>query len=373
RLHRARVRPGRHDAVDGIRYIDTVIRVDQSPLGNTPSSNPATYTGVFELIRQLFARLPEAEERKLTARHFSFNVSAGRCEGCEGTGRRRIEMHFLPDVWVECEDCQGKRYQDEVLEVKLHGKSISDVLDMPIGDALALFADHPRIVHILQTICDVGLDYITLGQSAPTLSGGEAQRIKLAAELARPDTGRTLYLLDEPTTGLHFNDIIKLMNVLQRLVDLGNSVIVIEHNLDVIKLADWVIDIGPDAGSRGGQVVAEGPPEAIAAAALAAQELQENRPAGAESPLLRSCTGEYLAPLLDPALVAAYRAGRAVAVPPLPTEELTDAEPTAVNRRTMSRTKRQAVKQPAMARVRQLNGSSASFPSQLAEPDPQVP
>jgi len=315
RLHRARVKPGRHDSVDGLRYIDKVIRVDQSPLGNTPSSNPATYTGAFELVRNLFARLPEAENRRLTPRHFSFNVPAGRCEACEGTGRRRIEMHFLPDVWVECEECLGKRYQDEVLEVKLHGRSISDVLDMPVGEAVSLFADQPRLAHILQTICDVGLDYITLGQSAPTLSGGEAQRIKLAAELARPDTSRTLYLLDEPTTGLHFNDIIKLLNVLQRLVDLGNSVVVIEHNLDVIKIADWVVDIGPEAGNRGGTIVAQGPPEAVAAHALiakAAWDKAGNDKNHGDLPP-RSYTGEFLAPLLDRGLVEAYLQGRSAA------------------------------------------------------------
>lgn len=316
RIHRARLKPGRHDRIDGTRFIDKVIRVDQSPLGNLPSSNPATYTGVFELIRGLFASLPDAGERRLTARHFSFNVAAGRCEACQGSGHRRIEMHFLPDVWVECEECGGKRYQPEVLEVKLHGKSISDVLDTPIGDAIELFSEHPKIVHILQTICDVGLDYITLGQSAPTLSGGEAQRIKLAAELCRPDTGRTLYLLDEPTTGLHFNDIIKLMDVLQRLVNLGNSVVVIEHNLDVIKAADWVIDIGPEAGSRGGQIVAQGTPEAVAAQALMARELwraasvQER--SDTEALPLRSFTGEYLAPVLDAELIRAYLSGRGV-------------------------------------------------------------
>jgi excinuclease ABC subunit A len=320
RIHRARLKPGRHDRIDGTRFIDKVIRVDQSPLGNLPSSNPATYTGVFELIRALFASLPDAGERRLTARHFSFNVAAGRCEACQGSGHRRIEMHFLPDVWVECEECRGKRYQPEVLEVKLHGKSISDVLDTPIGDAIELFSDYPKIVHILQTICDVGLDYITLGQSAPTLSGGEAQRIKLAAELCRPDTGRTLYLLDEPTTGLHFNDIIKLMDVLQRLVNLGNSVVVIEHNLDVIKAADWVIDIGPEAGSRGGQIVAQGTPEAVAAQALLARELwreADERASGPESSGTetlppRSFTGEYLASVLDAALIHAYLAGRGV-------------------------------------------------------------
>jgi excinuclease ABC subunit A len=222
---------------------------------------------------------------------------------------------FLPDVWVECEECRGKRYQEEVLAVKLHGRSISDVLDMPIGEAVSLFADQPRLAHILQTICDVGLDYITLGQSAPTLSGGEAQRIKLAAELARPDTGRTLYLLDEPTTGLHFNDIIKLLSVLQRLVDLGNSVVVIEHNLDVIKIADWVIDVGPEAGARGGTIVAQGPPEAIAAHALVAKSAwdkagKDTRPDDLPS---RSYTGEFLAPLLQAGLIEAYLQGRAAA------------------------------------------------------------
>ncbi|MGV3483692.1 MAG: excinuclease ABC subunit A, partial [Planctomycetaceae bacterium] len=298
KLHRAKVRPGRHSKIDGTRYIDKIIRVDQSPLGNTPSSNPATYTGVFDLIRNLFARIPEAGERGFTPRTFSFNVSGGRCDACEGTGKRRIEMHFLPDVWVECETCGGKRYSEDVLEVKYHGCSISDVLDMPIGEAISLFADHPKIVHILQTICDVGLDYVTLGQSAPTLSGGEAQRIKLSAELARPDTGRTLYLLDEPTTGLHFNDIQRLLNVIQRLVDLGNTVIVIEHNLDVIKCADWVIDIGPDAGSRGGMVVIEGTPEDVASYGVAAKKNAESKKRSTDL-MPRSYTGEYLAPVLE--------------------------------------------------------------------------
>ncbi|TWU48346.1 excinuclease ABC subunit UvrA [Rubripirellula reticaptiva] len=264
RLHRARLRPGRHEKVEGVRYIDKVIEVDQSPLGNTPSSNPATYTGVFDLIRNLFASIPEAAQRKFTARTFSFNVPGGRCETCEGSGQLKIEMHFLPDVWVPCEDCQSRRYRDDVLEVKHHGQSIADVLDMQIGDAVELFAGHTKIQHILQTICDVGLDYVTLGQSAPTLSGGEAQRVKLAAELARPVTGNTLYLLDEPTTGLHFHDIEKLLGVLQRLVDLGNTVVVIEHNLDVIKCADWVVDMGPGAGVDGGQIVFAGTPEGLA-------------------------------------------------------------------------------------------------------------
>jgi len=375
RLHRARMRPGRHDRIDGLRFIDKVIRVDQSPLGNLPSSNPATYTGVFELIRGLFAGLPESGERKLTPRHFSFNVSGGRCEACQGSGRRRIEMHFLPDVWVECEECGGKRYQPEVLDIKFHGKSISDVLDTPIGDAVELFADHPRIVHLLKTICDVGLDYLTLGQSAPTLSGGEAQRIKLASELGRPDTGRTLYLLDEPTTGLHFNDIIKLLNVIQRLVELGNSVVVIEHNLDVIKSADWVIDIGPEAGNRGGQVVAQGPPEAVAAQAIVARQLWSQDKlspvTGVERPP-RSHTGEFLAPLLDQALVQAYLAGRGVDYQPARFAAML-REPVEMPRRsieppvvTTSVFSQQAVRSPEPVLPRPLD--YASRPQPVAEP-----
>ncbi len=318
RLHRAKVRPGRHAKIDGTRFIDKIIRVDQSPLGNTPSSNPATYTGVFDLIRTLFAKIPEAGERGMTARTFSFNVSGGRCDACEGSGKRRIEMHFLPDVWVECETCSGKRYNDDVLDVKYHGCSISDVLDMPIGEAVSLFSDHPKIVHILQTICDVGLDYVTLGQSAPTLSGGEAQRIKLSAELARPDTGRTLYLLDEPTTGLHFNDIERLLKVIQRLVELGNTVVVIEHNLDVIKCADWVIDVGPEAGSRGGTVVIEGTPEQVASYALAAKKNAAAKKPSPD-PMPRSYTGEYLAAVLAGSFSAS-------ALPPTQT----DTKPTTI-------------------------------------------
>ncbi len=249
RLHRARLRPGRHSKIEGVRYIDKVIRVDQSSLGNSPSSNPATYTGAFDMIRQAFADLPEAGARGFTPRTFSFNVAGGRCETCEGNGYLCVEMHFLPDVYVPCDVCEGRRYNDDVLEVKLHGKSIADVLEMPCGEALELFAGYPKLSRILQTLCDVGLEYVTLGQAAPTLSGGEAQRVKLASELARPMTGNTLYLLDEPTTGLHFSDIEKLLEVIQRLVDLGNTVVVIEHNLDVIKCADWVIDIGPVQGS----------------------------------------------------------------------------------------------------------------------------
>ncbi|MBC8872214.1 MAG: excinuclease ABC subunit UvrA [Planctomycetes bacterium] len=263
RLHRAKTIPGAHDDIRGVEHINKVIRVDQQPLGNSPTSNPATYTGVFELIRTLFSQLPEAKLRGYTARRFSFNVAGGRCDDCEGNGQRCIEMHFLPDVWVECETCKGKRYNPETLAVAYHGRSISDVLDMTCGEAIRLFENIPKIRRILQTLCDVGLDYLTLGQPAPTLSGGEAQRVKLAAELARPDTGRTLYLLDEPTTGLHFDDLTKLLDVLHRLVDLGNTVVLIEHNLDVIKQADWIIDLGPEAGEQGGTVVVEGPPEAI--------------------------------------------------------------------------------------------------------------
>ncbi|MEQ8790633.1 MAG: excinuclease ABC subunit UvrA [Pirellulaceae bacterium] len=268
-LHRAATIPGAHDEIRGIEHINKVIRVDQQPLGNSPTSNPATYTGVFELIRHLFAQLPSSKVRGYTPRRFSFNVAGGRCEACEGNGQICIEMHFLPDVWVQCETCRGRRYDEETLSVLYHGHSIADVLDMTCGEAVRLFRNIPKIRRTLQTLCDVGLDYLTLGQSAPTLSGGEAQRVKLAAELSRPDTGRTLYLLDEPTTGLHFDDLAKLLDVLHRLVDLGNTVVVIEHNLDVIKSADWMIDIGPEAGEGGGRVVACGTPESIVSHAQA--------------------------------------------------------------------------------------------------------
>lgn len=294
-LHRARLKPGRHERIEGLRNLDKVIRVDQSPLGNTPSSNPATYTGLFELIRNEFAALPASVERKFTARQFSFNVPAGRCEVCEGAGQRKIEMHFLPDVWVECEECHGKRYTDDVLAVEYNGHNISDVLNLACREALRVFEGHDRITRILQTICDVGLDYVTLGQSAPTLSGGEAQRVKLASELARPDTGRTIYLLDEPTTGLHFDDIIKLLAVIQRLVEAGNTVLVIEHNLDIIKCADWIVDIGPEAGAEGGQVVVAGPPEHICEYA----EKAKNARGRARAKTPRSYTGEFLKAALD--------------------------------------------------------------------------
>jgi excinuclease ABC subunit A len=275
-LHRAKTFAGAHDAIIGIEQINKVIRVDQQPLGQTPSSNPATFTGAFDLIRTLFAQLPEAKLRGYQPRRFSFNVPGGRCEKCEGNGQLCIEMHFLPDVWVECDTCHGLRYNEETLSVRYRGKSIADVLNMPCGEAVQLFTNIPKIRRILQTLCDVGLDYLTLGQSAPTLSGGEAQRVKLAAELSRPDTGNTLYLLDEPTTGLHFDDLAKLLDVLNRLVELGNTVVVIEHNLDVIKTADWVIDMGPEAGDEGGYIVAAGTPEDVVAHAKQASLMHPN-------------------------------------------------------------------------------------------------
>jgi excinuclease ABC subunit A len=264
KLHRAKTAGAAHEDIVGLEQIDKVINVDQDPIGNSPSSNPATYTGVFDLIRQLFAQLPEAKVRGYQPRRFSFNKPGGRCEACEGNGQKKIEMHFLPDVWVECDVCHGSRYNPETLAVHYKGRSIADVLKMRVAEALEVFENIPKIRRVLQTLADVGLDYLSLGQPAPTLSGGEAQRVKLAAELARPNTGRTLYLLDEPTTGLHFDDIHKLLEVLNRLVDLGNTVIVVEHNLDVIKTADWVIDLGPEAGDAGGTVVAAGTPEDVA-------------------------------------------------------------------------------------------------------------
>ncbi len=263
KLNRAQTPGAAHDEIRGVERLDKIINVDQDPLGNSPSSNPATYTGLFDLVREVFARLPESKVRGYHPRRFSFNQKGGRCEDCEGMGQKKIEMHFLPDVWVECDVCNGSRYNPETLAVKYHGQSIADILNLHVTDALVLFANIPKIRHILQTLEDVGLGYMALGQPAPTMSGGEAQRVKLAAELARPSTGKTLYLLDEPTTGLHFDDIRKLLEVLHRLVDLGNSVVVVEHNLDLIKTADWIIDMGPDAGIRGGTVVATGTPEAI--------------------------------------------------------------------------------------------------------------
>jgi excinuclease ABC subunit A len=264
RLHRMRVKPGDHEAVEGIDCFDKVIDIDQSPIGRTPRSNPATYTDIFTPIRELYSLTPEAKVRGYKPGRFSFNVRGGRCETCKGDGTIKIEMHFLPDVYVPCETCAGKRYNRETLEVRFKGKSIADVLEMSVEEALRFFAKIPKLRRRLQTLHDVGLDYIKLGQPATTLSGGEAQRIKLAKELGKIATGRTLYILDEPTTGLHFADIEKLLEVLQRLVDAGNTVLVIEHNLDVIKQADWIVDLGPEGGEAGGELVATGTPEQVA-------------------------------------------------------------------------------------------------------------
>ena len=266
KLYRSREKPGEHRAVLGIEHLDKVIQIDQAPIGRTPRSNPATYTGVFAPIRELFAMLPESRERGYKPGRFSFNVKGGRCEACQGDGQRRIEMNFLPDVYVTCEVCRGKRYNAETLAVRYKGLSISDVLDLPIEDALKVLENIPAIQQKLQTLVDVGLGYVQLGQSATTLSGGEAQRTKLAKELSRRQTGRTLYILDEPTTGLHFDDVKKLLDVLNRLVSLGNTVLIIEHNLDVIKQADWIIDLGPEGGEAGGRVIAQGTPEQVARA-----------------------------------------------------------------------------------------------------------
>jgi excinuclease ABC subunit A len=263
-FYRARVIPGAHKSITGLEHIDKVIDIDQSPIGRTPRSNPATYTGLFTPIRELFAELPEAKIRGYGPGRFSFNVKGGRCEACQGDGLVKIEMHFLPDVYVPCEVCKGKRYNRETLEVRFRGMSISDVLEMTVEDATSFFENQPRIHQKLQTLMDVGLGYIHLGQSATTLSGGEAQRVKLATELSKRDTGRTFYILDEPTTGLHFEDVRLLLEVLHRLVDRGNTVLVIEHNLDVIKTADWIIDLGPEGGDRGGAIVAAGTPEQVA-------------------------------------------------------------------------------------------------------------
>ncbi len=265
RLQKVRVKPGEHEAVEGIEAFDKVIEIDQRPIGRTPRSNPATYTDLFTHIRELYSLTPDAKVRGYKPGRFSFNVKGGRCETCKGDGQIKIEMHFLPDVYVPCETCKGRRYNRETLEVRFKGKTIADVLEMSVEEALRFFAKIPKIRRRLQTLHDVGLDYMTLGQPATTLSGGEAQRVKLAAELCKVATGRTLYILDEPTTGLHFADIEKLLEVLQRLVDTGNTVLVIEHNLDVIKQADWIVDLGPEGGEAGGEVVAVGTPEDVAA------------------------------------------------------------------------------------------------------------
>ena len=264
KLNGARIVPGKHTRVEGVDQCDKVIHVDQNPIGRTPRSNPATYTGVWDKIRTLFAKTPEAQVRGYGPGRFSFNVKGGRCEACHGDGTLKIEMNFLPDVYVDCEECHGKRYNRETLEVKYNGKSVADVLDMPIEEAAQFFKAYPSISRYLDTLVQVGLGYIRLGQPAPTLSGGESQRVKLATELQRRSTGKTVYILDEPTTGLHFEDVRKLLLVLQGLVDKGNTVIVIEHNLDVVKSADWLIDLGPEGGDGGGTIVTEGTPEQVA-------------------------------------------------------------------------------------------------------------
>lgn len=263
RLYKSRETPGKHERIVGANRIDKVIEIDQTPIGRTPRSNPATYTGVFDEVRRLYARTKEARIRGYNASRFSFNAKGGRCEACQGQGTRRIEMHFLPDVFVECDECKGRRYNRETLEVRYRGKSIADVLELRVEESLKFFDSFPKIKAGIQALVDVGLGYIRLGQPSNTLSGGEAQRVKLAAELSKPSTGHTLYVLDEPTTGLHFADIHTLLSVLNRLVDMGNTVLVIEHNLDVIKTADWIIDLGPEGGDLGGKIVVEGPPETV--------------------------------------------------------------------------------------------------------------
>jgi excinuclease ABC subunit A len=263
-LYGSQAEPAAHDSISGLEHFDKVIAVDQAPIGRTPRSNPATYTGVFTPIRELFSTVPQARERGYSAGRFSFNVKGGRCEACQGDGVLKVEMHFLPDVYVPCDVCHGKRYNRETLEVQYKGKNISEILDMTVEDAFDFFKPVPLVARKLQTLLDVGLGYIRLGQSATTLSGGEAQRVKLSLELSKRDTGRTLYILDEPTTGLHFHDIALLLKVIHRLRDQGNTIVIIEHNLDVIKTADWVIDLGPEGGAGGGQIIAAGTPEDVA-------------------------------------------------------------------------------------------------------------
>ncbi len=281
KLHDSRLVPGAHTRIKGLEHLDKVIAIDQQPIGRTPRSNPATYVKVFDHIRNVFAKTKEARAYGYDAGRFSFNVKGGRCEACGGDGLKTVEMHFLPDVYVTCDECHGKRFNEATLRVRFKGKTIADVLTMSIDEALAHFSAHREIVRALQTLADVGLGYMRLGQPSPTLSGGEAQRIKLARELSKVATSRTLYVLDEPTTGLHFADIERLVDVLNRLVAAGNTVLVIEHNLDVIKCADWVVDLGPDGGESGGYIVAEGTPETVAA-----------------NP--KSITGEWLAKVLAP-------------------------------------------------------------------------
>jgi excinuclease ABC subunit A len=264
KLNRARTIPGDHDDIEGVEQLDKIIDIDQSPIGRTPRSNPATYTGVFDHIRDLFAQTPDAKMKGFSKGRFSFNTKGGRCEACSGDGIIKIEMNFLPDIYVPCEVCDGKRYNRETLEVKYKGKNIYDVLNMTVEEALSFFSNVPNIKNKIQTLYDVGLSYMKLGAPSTQLSGGEAQRVKLATELSKRATGKTIYVLDEPTTGLHFADVEKLINILQRLVDGGNSVVVIEHNLDVIKCADYIIDMGPEGGKNGGCVIAKGTPEQVA-------------------------------------------------------------------------------------------------------------
>ena len=279
-MYQAKTPPGKHEDVEGWQYLDKVIDIDQSPIGRTPRSNPATYVDLFGPLRELFASLPEAKARGYKPGRFSFNVAGGRCEACKGAGIEEIEMQFLPNVYVQCDECQGRRYNRETLEIRFRGHSVSDVLNMTIEEAADLFANIPRVKARLDTLLSVGLGYIRLGQPATTLSGGEAQRVKLSTELSRRGTGNTLYILDEPTTGLHFEDVNKLLQVLHSLVDKGNTVLVIEHNLDVVKNCDWIVDMGPEGGDNGGDVITEGTPEQVVKA-------------------VRSHTGRFLKPLLN--------------------------------------------------------------------------
>ena len=281
-IYKSKVAPGLHTSIEGLQALDKVINIDQQPIGRTPRSNPATYTGVFDHVRKLFAQTPESKIRGYLPGRFSFNVKGGRCEACSGDGTIKIEMHFLPDVYVPCEICHGSRYNRDTLEINFKGKNIAEILNLSCEQALEFFENQPPIARHMQTLVDVGLGYVRLGQPAPTLSGGEAQRVKLASELAKRSTGHTMYILDEPTTGLHFEDVNKLLTVLSRLVDQGNTVVIIEHNLDVIKCSDWIIDLGPDGGDGGGSIVVEGTPEYVA-------KTDE------------SYTGQFLKPILEEA------------------------------------------------------------------------
>ena len=330
-LHRSRQRAGAHRRVSGLEQLDKIISVDQSPIGRTPRSNPATYIGLFDQIRELFSKTQEARARGYKPGRFSFNVKGGRCEVCRGDGQIKIEMHFLPDVYVPCEQCHGKRYNRETLEVRFKGKTIADVLEMPIEEALEFFAHIPKIRRRVEALVDVGLGYMRLGQPATTLSGGEAQRVKLAAELSKVATGRTMYILDEPTTGLHFADIQRLLEVLQRLVDTGNSVVVIEHNLDVIKVSDRLIDLGPEGGDEGGRLIATGTPEDVAAVSA-------------------SYTGQFLADLLP---IKASRSRK-------PAATGSNAKTTARNGSKPSGSHRSKAKTPTRNGAASRNGAKAA-------------